>query len=629
MKMPDSWIIEFEDYKRNNLSGNNNIYTSFNELELNAVHTYFRWRTKNRFKYLCKNTSLIAKPKKAETLSKIMENATDWVYDGCIDQGRVGASHCELGHALRYEHYAYSPSLNKHIKFGVTCASDFFGIEQEKLKRLSSIQAETLEEIKEIVFIRNTNKHREYIKKYYIDYFNIARVIGDDFERIIGSGWLSNITMFLKLKLPLTESMIKRIEYVRINYYKPKLLEIESLETLKECAAGNTDKLSLIDEYLKLNIHFISLSMDYIKEYANDHTEYREKCKNFVFNQALKFRKLVDKMNELGILNTEKLNTLIQNSKQEVVYMHAKNGDRLATKIEADNKGLNTFIKYKYALGEDKYKLIYLLNWCINGDETSYKESGTDGLNSNNILKIEKSAKNIKSLMAWINDINFEVEILELLNLKGVQYLDSANDEDTTEFNISEFLIDLQDKLYTADISSDSIYPLALDIIQTYKRYNKTLSEKQLRILKIAYNKLNKTYIEYDTSENDSDIVKKAKYIVKLHESGKLSNKYSVEVSIANSIIQYKRATEKQQYRIDKLYKELTESNKQNNNLIFLDEQIERNNKNKIEQDNTNNNIFVDNEKNNSYICVINSTKIPTICEISDALGKGYFTFKE
>ena len=290
MRLSDGWIIEFEDYKRAEMAGNSNVYTSFNSSEISAIHNYFRWMTKKRFKNLCKNTSLIAKPKKAETLSNIMENATDWVYDGCVDQGRVGASHCELGHALRYEHYAYSPSLNKHIKFGVTCASDFFGIEPDKLRKINSIQAETLEEIKEIVFIRNTGKQTEYIKRYYNDFFNMLKILGNDAISIIGENWLNQIQAFLKLNLPLTKSMINRLEYVRINYYKPKIKEIEGLKELKGYIGNDENSLKFIDEYMGLNIHFINLSMDYIKEYIKDYSEYREKCKRFVFKQAVKFR---------------------------------------------------------------------------------------------------------------------------------------------------------------------------------------------------------------------------------------------------------------------------------------------------------------------------------------------------
>ena len=126
MRLPDRWEIEFEDYKGTVIKNNNNLYDGFTEQQYMVMQEYYMWRTVARFKRFVNDTGLKVKADKVEKLAEIAGYTNDWVYAGCVDKGRMGGGHCELGHALRYEHYAYSKSVNKRIKFGVKCASDFF-----------------------------------------------------------------------------------------------------------------------------------------------------------------------------------------------------------------------------------------------------------------------------------------------------------------------------------------------------------------------------------------------------------------------------------------------------------------------------------------------------------------------
>lgn len=227
----------YERYAKKYFKNNNNIYDGFDEKQIKLIRSYFRWRTRQYFREVTRNTSLETKPKKAETLSTLMHGATDWEYDGCVDTGYFGGGECALGHALRYEHFAYSPSLNQHLIFGITCSSDFFGCPQEQLNKIKNISMEVLEEIKIVSFLYDEyDWHVWYYENYYEDlgYILKALELSGNTEKAFG-GWEKWITAFSELGIPLTEPMVSKIAMVRrwyskdINELKRKLADFHKL----------------------------------------------------------------------------------------------------------------------------------------------------------------------------------------------------------------------------------------------------------------------------------------------------------------------------------------------------------------------------------------------------------------
>lgn len=224
--LPHKWLNDFAEYHIDNFEGNKNIYNSLTKGQLKIVREYFRWRTKLMFDEAKHSKVLRKSLKKARELVALMGDAEDWYYDGSVDTGAMGLSHCELGHALRYEHYAYSPSLDKHIIFGATCMSDFFEVDKKVLDNINRAQEMLLKEIKVIVFVMKTGREEEYSKEYK-DLWDILRYFKGQFNDLIpnGSGWSYFIGGFVKQKLPLTKSM--RDQYKKLQWKYQQALEEE------------------------------------------------------------------------------------------------------------------------------------------------------------------------------------------------------------------------------------------------------------------------------------------------------------------------------------------------------------------------------------------------------------------
>lgn len=213
--VPLKQMERFVDYHLQHFEGNNNIYNNFNAEQLKLVRDYFRWSSRIIFYRNGERHVLRINPKKAEKLAAIMQNVDDWRYDGTVDTGFVGGGHCELGHALRYEHYAVSPSLNVEIVFGEKCASDFFSVDQSVLREIVAIQNRLVNELKYIVFLRaNKDLLEEHLAKYKDELWATLGHFKGRFNEITagGAGYASFIGGFHKLRLPLTPTLLGVLE---------------------------------------------------------------------------------------------------------------------------------------------------------------------------------------------------------------------------------------------------------------------------------------------------------------------------------------------------------------------------------------------------------------------------------
>ena len=79
-----AWENEFEDYKKNELKNNANLYDTITIMQFEAIKEYFRWRSKKRLKEITKNTRLERLPEKAALFASRFGDADDWEYDGCV-----------------------------------------------------------------------------------------------------------------------------------------------------------------------------------------------------------------------------------------------------------------------------------------------------------------------------------------------------------------------------------------------------------------------------------------------------------------------------------------------------------------------------------------------------------------
>lgn len=283
--LPYLWLNDFVEYHMLYFEGNVNIYDVFNREQLQVIKQYFRWRSKIIFDE--KNASRLLRTKfnKAKELVALMGDADDWYYDGTEDTGFFGGGMCELGHALRYEHYAYSPSLNKHIVFGAQCISDFFEVDPAVLKNIIRAQEYLMNEVKVVVYLIRTGKVDEYRKTYkYDDAWDILRQFKGEFDNILpnGSGWAYFLGAFMKNNLPLTKSLINNLNILRNHRDRqieanPEMVEIEKV--LKKIEKAR-------DEGKIPRTHFVFQVIPTIRKYQR-----MTKKQKFYIDQALQLIK--------------------------------------------------------------------------------------------------------------------------------------------------------------------------------------------------------------------------------------------------------------------------------------------------------------------------------------------------
>lgn len=642
MKWPGRWYDEYYDYKEE-LKDGRSIYGKLNPAQVQAVKNYFRWRTKARFGELCKNTSLIAKPKKAEIMSHIMGNATDWVYDGCVDTGYVGGGHCELGHALRYEHYAYSPSINKHIIFGVTCAADFFGIEPDRLRKISKVQNEMLDEVKQILFILETGKLQKYQSYYYGDLPKVVDMFRSNLDEVFGAGWNNMMGSFLECRLPFTSSMVDRYYFIKKRIYEPKLAELQRSSLEAKLFEGDPAKKKFYSDAASSELFYVNSCMKYI-ECRPIENEHDLTCNKFVLEQAMEFDETYKRLSNLGISDFKKF---VYGCKATEVYVHASNGDRKATELERKTMPSEAFTKEVLLIPAERYRLICIFGWGIFGYNQLYDESKCEKQISSTVnLRIERSARLMKQALKWLNSSQFETDMKNLK--KAIEdsetYPDSAADEvtngDTENFyNMSRFIFDNAPKN-----TKLGLFNTAIKIAEYYINNggNCRLSDKQKNVLRQAYDKLT----HKDVSK--PIVVQRAEYVL-TNLSDSILKKYDFEIKVCQTVSRVGKATEKQAARVNKVYEALVGSDNQeqmpqNSEIaqqIFIDEpedsqlgfRYKRFNSSQNDYDTDSvfiedNNTGPGSSKDYEFEAVSRNgsvIRVPTVVEISTALGLGQF----
>ena len=129
----------------------------------------------------------------------------DWQFGGAIDTGFHGGGRCELGHSLRYVYFAVPCSdpenKEKRIAFGDTCASDFFEISKEDMKKLVKARMLMADEIKIMSDILANNLEEEYYEKCKMLYQVINIILlknKEEFFNVFGNNVGANIIKFYR-----------------------------------------------------------------------------------------------------------------------------------------------------------------------------------------------------------------------------------------------------------------------------------------------------------------------------------------------------------------------------------------------------------------------------------------------
>lgn len=569
MNLPNKIIDEYENYNRTRFNGNRELYRNLSHQQIEVIRNYSRWYTKNKFYALAKNTSLTVKPKKAEVLSNIMGGFTDWVYDGCIDTGELGGGHCALGHALRYEHYAYSPSSNREIIFGVSCASDFFGIEPEKLHQISKIQEDLLNQIKFIIFIKETGKYKWYFESLYGDLPEFVGVMRNQLEQVFDNGYKAQMDAFINVGLPWTSALVSKYNKVKNKQYKQKVAAISKLDYIKSRYGTKEELVKYIDSLKDSKLAIDIAIINYIVSFKNKETSEQDNKNNVLLKLGALFSEAC-KINESKLFKVAKDNTggtkflyevLAEKSKTTVLYTDINGNLRLATKGEIESNVSKLKPVDKYAVGEFQYKHANAIAWFICGNTMYYKNTGNGYAETLN-ERVEKSAFCLRDAAKWMICNQWESDYTTIINSNNtVIYPDTAEDEikETPLKDIINFFNRLDTRTLKKPYSK--YIDIAMEICENHFRYRKDLTEKQVKLVRITYDNMN------NTKEDKDDILNKAAKLLEFKNS-LIEQLYSFSIKVAKSVIENGRCSEKQRVYIEEAYDALMRCNETEDNEV-------------------------------------------------------------
>lgn len=226
--LPIKFKLQSAIYIYDNYQRNKNIYVGLKDTQVKVLKDYMIYVSKEMFRSVQGDITFKKSLDKAQQLTYLMGDADDWVYGGTEDTGDFGGGHCDLGHALRYKHFAYSPQLRKKITFGATCMSDFFQVSKDLLELIKNIQQNTLTEIKVVTSLYKLGLSNEYNDSLDVHNTHITlkeldkQGVGWTYKESIELGLLNE---FIENKLPVPTRLAKTVREIQrkaINRYKKK-----------------------------------------------------------------------------------------------------------------------------------------------------------------------------------------------------------------------------------------------------------------------------------------------------------------------------------------------------------------------------------------------------------------------
>lgn len=366
---------------------------------------------------------------------------------------------------------------------------------------IDSYANEALREAKYVAYINYNDSYSEYVNKNY-------PFISDVFTNMLAYGDIELlIKEFVDNKLVLPK-LLK--DYFNTNL-KERYFKEKYERSIKEILNNSESELNPM--YSNQNIWFIQKMREKI-QLETDSIKRLE-----LAARQVAFVDLYDGLSGHGKID---LNIMAKASKQDVYWMHAKNGDRLATVNEKKQYVPGIFKKEVFFIDPEKReKLLYFVWACYKDSRWIKKFSSFDentDITSNEVWLILSEA------IKYLRSSDFlKVDILELKKgLHEIKYLRKADDEveNTGEKNkLKEVYKAYKDR-------TDSYAKLVSDIARKALKYNTVLSEKQMNVINKAYDSV----INTDDSYNkfDAQVLARIQEILNFFDFKKTDFKYKV-----------------------------------------------------------------------------------------------------
>lgn len=235
MLVERDYKVAIKEYIDANVSSNN-MYSYLNNNEISLLRAYYEAYTVELFRRLRGGLRLEVSESKAKKLVAL-KGSGNWEFAGMVDKGKVGAEHCELGHALRYCYYARNVENGSLLKFGNRCVGDFFDLDTKGVAALTKLKDTMLKEIKEVIAIKQLRLTEEHLAYDMGAYGRLIKKIGlNNISSLNSNKRLLIAQRFLSIKLPLPASLCDFLneDSLMTNIVTPELLGLDGFVTLRE-----------------------------------------------------------------------------------------------------------------------------------------------------------------------------------------------------------------------------------------------------------------------------------------------------------------------------------------------------------------------------------------------------------
>lgn len=548
----------------------NDVFSVMIAEQKNVLKSYYVQYTLDLYTEMAKNIRLELAPGKADKLAQL-RGEQDWEFAGVWDTGFVGASHCALGHPLRYEYYAvpssegekrrkrrlskqhYEDLVNDSAKivFGESCAADFFSISKEDMDTLVKTRKAMSEEIKLMSDILTNNLEKEYEDRLELMYSIIDKLDTDDrIQKAFGNYLGNTLIRFMKNGMPFPKTLVlecsKFISKEPEEFYRVLFPEYGDL-----LSRIYTNEETTLYEGTKLCLNFIlenRIEGDYAYNPLNENTR-NERRDVGGYNKATRYarRELLGAIRQTAMVNKFELEeleylfktTMLLEKFSDSLYSAVKTSDIL-------NKEEESLAKLAYRYVKD------VMEEDING-ELSYRLAVLNSIVFANKVKREDRIpvytyfSYSKMRSRYCNTPYFSSSRISGLNRHRNSELAFKELDKADKYGIQQIIKDFE--LFVKE---------EVEIREKQERIDAEteiqLKEEEKRQLKLRLEKMEEKKRIEEEALRKSDKLYKLKCLMDKHsEFTESTSEYGVKVAkdIIKRGISFDKLSQKQQWRIN------------------------------------------------------------------------------
>lgn len=301
----DEYSYEDEEDYEDGVINVENMFMYIPEGVRGIIKAYYKWYTVQIYKSFVQDIGLEVSINKARELTKLRGHHT-WEFGGINDTEEFGGSCCELGHPIRYEYYAVN-EIGDTIVFGEKCASDFFDISEDNMRKLTNIRKSMCEEI--LYIARSMYNGKSDINDLKLLYDVVDRIDDNGLYKNIMRGYLGiYFRKFVENGIPIPKSMVKSVrrmlntpksaneDGIYTNTKKGTYIDVmanlypDRIEVFKEVISSKYKINRTIDTYLKFlfeNRLDGMYAYDPVKKICHEEGSFK-KAKVFEWNNRLR-----------------------------------------------------------------------------------------------------------------------------------------------------------------------------------------------------------------------------------------------------------------------------------------------------------------------------------------------------